>query len=148
MNIEIRKAENKDVSFILNLLYELGRPKPSNDKEVGIFKEKIKNYFTDPQKSIIVAIKDSKIVGFTSLIFLQRLNHVHFEIYIPELVVAEKFRSFEIGKKLMNFCMELAEKKDCYRIRLESGNMRKKSHKFYKNLGFEQNSLSFNKVIR
>ena len=148
MNIKIRKAGNKDIPSILSLSYELGRPKPSNDREVGIFKKKIKDYFVDPQKSIIVAIEDSKIVGFVSLIFLQRLNRAYFEMYIPELVVTGKKRSFGIGKKLIDFCIELAEKKDCYGIRLESGNMRKKSHQFYKNIGFEQTSLSFSKLIR
>jgi len=64
-------------------------------------------------------------------------------MYIPELVVSKDMRNSGIGKKLIQHCMILAKKKDCYRIRLESGNQRKESHKFYKNLGFEQSALSF-----
>ena len=35
------------------------------------------------------------------------------------------------------------KEKKCHRIRLESGNQRKDSHKFYEHLGFEQSALSF-----
>ena len=143
MSIIIREATDKDIPIILDLLYELERPKPLDDNEIKIFKNKIQDYFSDPQKSIIVAEQESLIVGLISLIFLKRLNRAKLEMYIPELVVTETKRSSGIGKKLMEFCFSLAKKKNCHRIRLESGNMRKKSHDFYKNLGFEQSSLSF-----
>ena len=94
-----------------------------------------------------MADQESKITGLVSVIFLQRLNRAKQEMYIPELVVTERKRSLGIGEKLVEFCEELAKKNNCYRIRLESGNMRIKSHKFYKNLGFEQSSLSFSKNI-
>jgi hypothetical protein len=40
-----------------------------------------------------------------------------------------------------------AKEKKCHRIRLESGNARKESHIFYKNLGFIQDAFSFSKEI-
>jgi GNAT superfamily N-acetyltransferase len=64
-------------------------------------------------------------------------------MYIPELVVLEKYQKQGIGKKLIDSCITLAKEKKCHRIRLESGNQRKESHQFYKNLGFEQSALSF-----
>lgn len=148
MSITIREATDKDIPFILSLLYELERPKPFDDEEIKIFKNKIQDYFLDSHKSIIVAEQDSSIVGLISLIFLKRLNRTKLEMYIPELVVTESKRSTGIGKKIMEFCFDLAKKKNCHRIRLESGNIRKKSHEFYKNLGFEQSSLSFSKDIK
>ena len=66
-------------------------------------------------------------------------------MYIPELIVTTQLRNFGIGKKLIKYCIDLAKKKDCYRIRLESGNQRKESHKFYKSIGFEQSALTFTK---
>jgi N-acetylglutamate synthase-like GNAT family acetyltransferase len=147
MSLVIRKADTKDISLILGLLYELDRPKPMDDKEVEVFKKKIQDYFSDPQKLIIVAEQDSQIVGLVSMIFLQRLNRAKQEMYIPELVVTETKRSSGIGEKLVDFCKESAKKHNCYRIRLESGNMRIKSHRFYKNLGFVQSSLSFSTNI-
>ena len=145
MEISIKKATDKDIPFILELLYELDRPKPINDKEIKVFENKIMGYFLDPQKTIVLVKQDSKIVGLTSIIFLSRLNRTKLEMYIPELIVTTQLRNFGIGKKLIKYCIDLAKKKDCYRIRLESGNQRKESHKFYKSIGFEQSALTFTK---
>lgn len=147
MEISIVKATDKDIPFILELLYDLDRPIPIDEKEIKIFKNKIKDYFSDPQKTILVAKQDSKIVGFVSIILLRRLNRAKLEMYIPELIVTKQLRSLGIGKKLMHYCIDLAKKRDCYRIRLESGNQRKDSHKFYKSIGFEQSSLTFTKSV-
>jgi len=143
----IRVSTHDDISSVLNLLYDLDRPRPLDDGEVEMFKNKIIDYFLDSQKNIIVAQQDEEIVGVVSIIYLQRLNRVKTEMYIPELIVTEKLRHLGIGKKLMQYCMELAKKKDCYRIRLESGNSRKESHKFYKSMGFEQSSQFFSKYM-
>ncbi|MCV0392049.1 MAG: GNAT family N-acetyltransferase [Nitrosopumilus sp.] len=146
MRLNIRKATEKDIPSILELLYELGRPEPIDNKEITVFKNKIKDYFLDPSKLILIAEIDSEIVGLVSIIFLRRLNHAKFEMYIPELVVKKKHRFSGVGKKLIAKCIEIG-KKNCYRIRLESGNQRKDSHKFYKGLGFEQSGLSFSKNL-
>ena len=143
----IREAIDNDIPSILNLLYELERPEPLDENEVKIFKNKIQDYFSDPQKIIIVAEQDSIVIGLISMIILQRLNRAKQELYIPELVVTESKRSLGVGKQLMEFCEQFAKKHDCHRIRLESGNSRISSHSFYKALGFEQSSLSFSKNI-
>lgn len=148
MNLSIVKATEKDIPIILELLYELERPTPIDDKEIKVFRNKIKDYFSDPQKIILLAKQGLKPVGLVSVIFLRRLNRVKLEMYIPELIVTKEYRNTGIGKKLIEHCIVLAKKKDCYRIRLESGNQRKDSHLFYKNLGFEQSSLSFSMNIR
>ena len=143
MEISIRKATNKDIPSILELLYELGRPKPKEDLEVETFERQIKQYMTDSDKQILVAEQDSRIVGMISIMFLRRLNHNKPEMYIPELIVAKDKQNQGIGNNLISNCIKIAKEKNCYRIRLESGKERDKSHQFYKNLGFNQHALSF-----
>ncbi|QUC64142.1 GNAT family N-acetyltransferase [Nitrosopumilus sp. K4] len=147
MRLNIRNATEKDIPSILELLYELGRPEPIDNKEIAVFKNKVKDYFSDPSKFILVAETDSEVIGLVSIILLRRLNHAKFEMYIPELVVKKKHRFSGVGKKLISKCIEIGKKKSCYRIRLESGNQRKESHKFYSGLGFEQSGLSFSKNL-
>lgn len=147
MELSIRKSTENDIPSILNLLYELERPKPLDEDEVKIFKTKIQNYFSDSDKSVLVAEQEKSVVGIVSIVYLQRLNRAKFEMYIPELIVTEKLRNSGIGKKLIQHCIVLAKEKNCYRIRLESGNKRKESHKFYKSIGFEQSALSFTKYV-
>ena len=144
----IREASDKDIPIILGLLYDLGRPKPQKDSDVDTFRKLITKYLTDSDKQILVLVLDDvKIIGMASMVFLPRLNRTTLEMYIPELVVLEKYHNQGIGKKLINSCIVLAKEKKCHRIRLESGNQRKESHQFYKHLGFEQSALSFTKNL-
>ena len=145
MDLIIRESTENDIPSILNLLYELERPRPLDDNEIKIFKNKIQDYFSDSYKTILVSEKEKEIMGIVSIIYLQRLNRAKLEMYIPELIVTEKFRYSGVGKKMIQYCIDIAKKKGCYRIRLESGNQRKESHIFYKSIGFEQSALSFTK---
>ena len=147
-NLVIRPASDKDIPNILGLLYELGRPKPEKDSDVDIFRKLVKKHLKDSDKQILIAVlNEIEIVGMVSIVLLPRLNHINFEMYIPELIVLAKYQKKGIGKKLIDSCIVLAKEKKCHRIRLESGNQRKGSHKFYSNLGFEQSALSFSKNL-
>ena len=94
MNIVIRIASDNDLPVILGLLYELGRPKPQKDSDVDTFRKLVKKYVTDSDKKIFVAvIDDIEIVGMVSMMLLPRLNQTSLELYIPELVVLEKYHN-------------------------------------------------------
>jgi GNAT superfamily N-acetyltransferase len=147
-NVTVRPSSDNDIAILLGLLYDLGRPKPQKDSDVETFRKLVTKYVKDSDKTILVAeIDDMKIMGMVSVIFLPRLNQPTLEMYIPELIVLEKYQNHGIGKKLINSCITLAKEKNCHRIRLESGNQRKDAHQFYMHLGFEQSSLSFTKNI-
>ena len=147
-NITIRESTYDDIPSHFELLYELGRPKPQSDNELEDSTNLLKHHLNDDDKKILVAqINDSKIVGLISMVFLSRLNQKTLELYIPELIVSQNYRSQGIGKKLINFSIKLGKEKKCHRIRLESGNQRIESHKFYKHLGFEDSSVFFTKNL-
>ena len=147
-NITIRESTYDDIPSLLELLYELERPKPQNDNELAKFTKLLKNYMQEDDKKILVAqIENSKIIGMISMVFLSRLNQNTLEMYVPELIVSQNYHSKGIGKKLINFSIELGKEKKCHRIRLESGNQRIESHKFYKHLGFEDSSIFFTKNL-
>ena len=147
-NITIRESTYDDIPSLLELLYELERPKPQNDNELAKFTKLLENYMQEDNKKILVAqIKNSKIVGMISMIFLSRLNQNTLEMYVPELIVSQNYHSKGIGKKLINFSIKLGKEKKCHRIRLESGNQRIESHKFYEHLGFENSSIFFTKNL-
>jgi predicted N-acetyltransferase YhbS len=147
-NIVIRAASKKDIPLILDLLYDLGRPKPRTDSQVNAFEKLITRYLSDSDKEILVAENQTTVIGMVSIMYLSRLNQKFFEMYIPELIVAKSYQSQGIGKKLIQTCIKFAKEKKCHRIRLESGNQRKESHMFYKNLGFSQSALSFSKNLK
>jgi N-acetylglutamate synthase-like GNAT family acetyltransferase len=149
ITMQIRQAKNQDIADIMNLLVELGRPKPRNKLEKAKFRKVIRNYIAHKDKDILVAVvvnnNAKKLVGMASIALLPRLNHATPELWIPELVVHGDYRNKGVGKKLIEACISKASKNRCFRIRLESGNERKTSHAFYAKLGFEQYALSFKK---
>ncbi len=147
VNVIIRQATKTDIPIILGLLYELDRPKPKDDVQEEIFEKQIKSYLKDLDKEILIAEQGTEIMGLVSIIFLDRLNHEKPEMYIPELIVTKKHQYKDIGTMLVKSCIELAKKNKCHRIRLESGNQRKNSHRFYKKMGFEQTALFFSKKL-
>jgi len=147
-DLQIRNATKNDVPIILGLLVELERPKPKNDEDITIFEKRIKLYLSDSDKQMLVAQKNSEVIGLVSIVFLPRLNRAQPELYIPELIVRKEYQKQGVGKQLINSCIEIAKAKKCHRIRLESGNVRKESHHFYNNLGFEQSALSFTKNLK
>jgi len=147
-NITIRESIYDDIPSLLELLYELGRPKPQKNNELEKFEKLLKNYMQEDDKKILVAqIDNSKIIGMISMVFLSRLNQNTLEMYVPELIVSQNYHSKGIGKKLINFSIKLGKEKQCHRIRLESGNQRVESHKFYKHLGFEDSGIFFTKNL-
>ena len=139
--VRIRPATKNDITSILDLLYELDRPKPKTKSEQTAFEGKITQYIK--QKQLFLAIHDSKPVGLVSVMLVPKLNHAKPELYIPDLVVSSHHRRAGIGKALINHCIMMAKKKKCFRIRLESGNKRVVAHKFYDSLGFEQYAKTY-----
>jgi ribosomal protein S18 acetylase RimI-like enzyme len=146
--LKIRCATTKDIRSIYGLLGELGRPEPKSKQEKKKFEKLIQQYLSDNDKQIIIAEDNSKVVGMASIVFLTRLNQSKKEMWIPELIVSKDYQNKGIGKKLIAACISMAKKEGCFRIRLESGNKRKGTHKFYKRIGFEQYALSFRKHIK
>lgn len=95
-NLTIRDATEKDIPLILELLYDLGRPKPQKDHDVNTFRKLVKNYVLDSDKKILVAVFDDvKIVGMISMMFLPRLNRDTLEMYVPELVFLKNTKNKE-----------------------------------------------------
>jgi len=142
-----RPASGKDIPAILELLYELGRPRPRSDSDVGIFESLVEKYISDQDKQVLVAELDAKVVGAVSMEFMYRLNQTGREMYIPELVVAKELRGQGVGRELISACIRLGVERGCFRIRLESGHHRTGAHRFYRRLEFEQSALTFEKYL-
>jgi GNAT superfamily N-acetyltransferase len=141
-NPVIRKATMKDANRIIELLIELGRPEPKQN-ETKHFARLIQSHTSGKGGTILVAEVDSKVIGMISLVFLQRLNRIRPEAWVPELIVDEDYRNKGIGRDLLKRCIEIAKERKCWRIRLETGLTRERAQKFYKLMGMEPFALAF-----
>jgi ribosomal protein S18 acetylase RimI-like enzyme len=142
-HVKIRTATKNDILSILDLLYELQRPKPKTKSEKIKFTKQILRYLSEEDKKILVAEDSTKIIGLVAMMFLPRLNRTKKELYIPELVVKKGYMRLGIGKLLIKSSIHTGKRKNCFRIRLESGNQRKEAHQFYRDVGFDQSAQSY-----
>ncbi len=138
-DVIIKTALDQDVLDILELLYELGRPRPQHED----FESIVRKYIADADKEILVVLYQDKIIAMASIIYLPRLNYTTLELYIPELIISGNYQSKGIGRKLVSVIIGMAKKRNCHRIRLESGYDRIDAHSFYTNIGFMDNAKSF-----
>jgi len=147
--VKIKHACGNNSKRIFELLAELDRPSPKDIEGYRKFKSLIDNHIdsNNPYNAILVAIVGSEIIGLVSYVLLDRLNQRSREFWIPELVVSRAYRNQGIGRLLIQKCESIAKRKHCYRMRLESGNDRIKSHQFYKKIGFKQIALTFAKRL-
>lgn len=145
--MKVRQAVSSDVSSIIKLLEELGRPKATSKSDKTKFARLVRKYMNGNNTMILVAEYNHDIIGMTSLVFVSRLNQTRQELWIPDMIVSRYHQSKGVGKALAKRFTKIAKENNCFRIRLESGNSRKQAHAFYKKIGFEQFAISFRKQI-
>lgn len=66
---------------------------------------------------------------------------------IESVHVRGDFQGQGIGKKLMQFAIELAQEAGCGIVQLTTDKNRDDAHRFYKNLGFEDSHIGMKKYL-
>ncbi|KQB99734.1 GNAT family N-acetyltransferase [Pedobacter sp. Hv1] len=100
--------------------------------------ERTKKIIETADNCVFVAKSGDKIVGWIHGFIALRIETPLF-VEIAGLVVSQDFRKQHIGKNLINAVKEWSISVGIYKVRLRCNVIRTESHKFYKNLGFEQN---------
>ena len=123
MNIEIRQAKEEDLPALVSLLSELtvvGNP------------TNLDNTIYD---NIYVAYIDDQIVGTVTLLIEDKIIHGGSAVgHIEDVVVHSNYRKLNIGRLLINYCVELAKERGCYKVILDCDN---NNIPFYEKCGFK-----------
>ena len=103
--------------------------------------ERIHNY---PDYLLFVAIREGNIVGTFALLVMDNLGHMGApSAIIEDVAVDPVLHGQGIGKAMMEYALDLAEKKGCYKTMLSSNLLRERAHRFYESLNFERHGYSF-----
>jgi GNAT superfamily N-acetyltransferase len=150
--MEIRNAEVQDFEKCLPLLQQLWPllnldGNASNVKDVQEFKEAFCQLLDDPNAQVMIAEEDGQVVAYLDLTFRKTLFHRGWTMIIEDLIVDEAYRGKGMGRRLVEFCEEAAQKKGCRAVELSSDFHRKETHLFWKALGYEAEAYQFRKVI-
>lgn len=88
-----------------------------------------------PFSNVLVYEKDRKIVGFISY------SVIYDRVEIDYIYVDKEYRGLNIGKEMMELCIEDAISRDCKNITLEVNANNKQGIGLYKKFGFETKTI-------
>lgn len=142
MNITNRIATEQDVESILAIYLNSNLDKNILNIEAAqsIFK-KIAQY---PDYKIYIVEADSQPIGTFALLIMDNLGHLGTpSAVVEDVAVIAEYQGKGIGKKMMEFAMQIAKEKGCYKLTLSSNLRREAAHAFYESLGFTKHGYSF-----
>lgn len=133
MKILIRTAEIEDSRSITELSNQLGYP-----SEIIEVQKRLMELLQNNDNCVFIALEGEKVVGWVHGFYSRRIESESF-VEIGGLVVDIEYRKKGIGKLLINEINKWPSTKQCKRIRVRCNTVRKESHLFYQQLGFEIN---------
>ena len=140
--IEIRACTPEDSAAVSTLLDELGytvsiRQATEQVTELG-------KTGADP---IFLALADGKILGLLALHLSRMLQYPSPIVRVTALVVDRRARRRGVGKLLMQHAEQVGSAAGCEFVELTSAMDRAAAHAFYRNIGYQPNSLRFRKPL-
>lgn len=139
-NIKFRKVKKEDINEIFPLLQQLTKIDYSSRNKDDCWDRFILNN----SSNAIVGLYKNKIVAYGSIVIE---NKIRGEIagHIEDIVVDKNMRGKNIGVNLINELINVAQKKECYRITLLCNEPL--ANFYYKN-GFKTNGIAMKKFIK
>jgi len=138
----IRKAYVEDCKQISLLLNQLDY----SDTEPFI-KEKVEILLKDPNEELLVFEEDNIVIAVISVHFIPQLAVKRDFARISYFAVDKNFRSKGIGRRIEEYCTDLAIKRNCDRIEVHCHSRRKDAHRFYMRQGFTESPKYFIKML-
>ena len=139
----IRQLQKTDFNKnYLNLLEQLTKV----DKKKITF-EKFKNFIDNLNKNhkIVVIEINNKIVATGTVLLENKIIHGLSKVaHIEDIVVDKETRGLGLGKKLISFLIDIAEKENCYKVIL---NCKKENIKFYEKCGLKNHAFEMVKYF-
>jgi GNAT superfamily N-acetyltransferase len=144
--MNVRPAQESDFARVTELLEQDGRPRIPHAEYVD-YRESYVERLGDPGTENLVAVDDGAIVGFCSMQFRHRFNHMRPEAWIADLVVEPSARGRGAGRALLDAAEERARARDCWGMALESADDRREAHLLFRMTGMEDAGRYFRKRL-
>ncbi|WP_409300386.1 GNAT family N-acetyltransferase [Peribacillus sp. SCS-155] len=138
----IRAANIDDWKGISLLLSQLDYP----DTET-FMKEKIETLIMDPNEELLVYDEENQVVALISIHFIPQLAVKGDFARISYFAVDTHIRGKGIGRKIEEYCSDLANKRNCDRIEVHCHSRRIDAHRFYIRQGFTESPKYFVKLL-
>jgi GNAT superfamily N-acetyltransferase len=153
MQMVIRSAKKEDCESCLKLLDQLWAPAYELDSIRAGRKpqEKLHPIYDcilgNPNCEIVVAEKDARVVAMMDLNFRETFFYGGWTMQIEDLVVDESCRREGIGQRMVGLAEEMALRRGCSAVELNSELYRGGSHRFWEAMGYEVGAYQMRKKL-
>lgn len=138
----IREAKENDAPAIKELLIQLGY----STLDVDATNQKISTYSQDTYTLLVTEV-DGRVTGFISLHWFDIFHSPGKIGRITAFCIDEKHRSRGHGKQLLKAAEELLITKGCTKLEVTSNERRTRTHQFYLDCGYKEDSRRFVKYV-
>jgi len=158
MELSIRRAEERDIPRIIELLYQVHDVHAQ--KRPDLFKVGAKKYtepelreiLADDERPVFVAAgaEEGVVMGYAFCVFQRHTgqNTPSFTtLYIDDLCVHESARGRHIGKSLYEYVLSFAREKGCHNVTLNVWSCNESAMGFYKSLGMSVQKLGMEQLL-
>ncbi len=156
MEVDIRKAEPRDIPRIMELLSQVlevhakGRPDLFKSGTTKYAPSELGEIIADHERPIFVGEHDGVVLGYAFCV-LQRhkeQNTPEFTtLYIDDLCVDEKARGMHVGKALYEYILKFAKESGCYNVTLNVWACNESAMKFYEKCGLQVQKIGMEKIL-
>jgi len=102
----------------------------------------------DPNNLLMVAEVEGAVVGVFQLTIIQ---HVAFRggrvAQIENVFVDDSARGRGVGTAMMQWAIDLAKRRGCFRVQLTTNRARTRAHAFYERLGFVASHVGMKRTV-
>ncbi|MFD7792272.1 GNAT family N-acetyltransferase [Streptomyces sp. NPDC059759] len=144
-DLEIRAAAADDVPAIVAMLADdpLGARRESPD-DLTPYLDALKRLSADPNQHLVVAVRESRVVGTLQLTVIPGLSRKGATRSIIEAVrIHADERGSGLGTQLIEWAIDESRRQGCQLVQLTSDASRTDAHRFYERLGFEASHVGF-----
>tara|TARA_B100000886_G_scaffold335824_1_gene293578 strand:+ start:88573 stop:88995 length:423 start_codon:yes stop_codon:yes gene_type:complete len=140
MKINIVPIEKKHMNEVINILQSISKFQPLLEDYNKIWE----NFNQISNSTGIIALNQSKkVVGYGSIIFEYKIRGGIMG-HIEDIAVHKDFNRMGIGNAIMDYLLNLAQEKNCYKISLSC---HKNNIDFYKKFYFIENGFTLTKFL-
>jgi ribosomal protein S18 acetylase RimI-like enzyme len=157
--MEVRRATNKDIPGILNLLVQVdmvhhnGRPDLFKGPATKYNEAELKTILADDSTPVFVCVDEPyAVLGHAFCIHKQAENdHVLTDVktlYIDDICVDEAARGRHVGKQLFDHVKAYAAKMQCYNITLNVWSCNPGAIRFYEAMGMVPQKIGMELLLQ
>ena len=154
----IRRAQNKDIPGIMNLLVQVdmvhhnGRPDIFKGPTTKYDEEQLKEIIADDERPIFVAVDEAdNVLGHAFCIYMQQKDHRVLTdirtLYIDDICVDEGRRGEHVGRSLYEYAERYAREIGCHNITLNVWECNPGARAFYEAMGMGVQKTGMEKIL-